>query len=89
MADFDEAYLITIGIEGGYDNDPEDAGGETYKGISRKYYPDWRGWVFIDSYKTQPNFPNNAYSDGTIDTMVRTFYKEHFWNLFWGDQIPD
>jgi len=89
MADFNEAYLMTLDFEGGYNNDPEDAGGETYKGISRVYFPDWRGWVFIDAYKSNPRFPETAYNDGTIDNMVETFYKEHFWNLFWGDKLSD
>lgn len=37
---FDNAFLSTIGFEGGYVNDPDDPGGETKWGISARSYPD-------------------------------------------------
>ena len=37
---WDTAFDITIGFEGGYVNDPNDAGGETKYGISKRAYPD-------------------------------------------------
>jgi len=37
---FDQAFVILIGNEGGYSNDPHDAGGETQFGISKRAYPD-------------------------------------------------
>jgi lysozyme family protein len=40
MYTFDEAFEISIGNEGGYVNDPDDAGGETKFGISKRVYPD-------------------------------------------------
>ena len=36
---FDLAFAITVGIEGGYVNDPNDPGGETKYGISKRAYP--------------------------------------------------
>jgi lysozyme family protein len=36
---FDIAFQITVGIEGGYVNDPNDPGGETKYGISKRAYP--------------------------------------------------
>lgn len=36
---FDKAFEIIIGHEGGYVNDPRDPGGETKYGISKKAYP--------------------------------------------------
>ena len=47
MADFRLAYKKIEAAEGGYVNDPDDKGGETYKGISRKANPDWNGWINI------------------------------------------
>jgi type VI secretion system secreted protein VgrG len=38
---FLKAFNTTMTFEGGYANDPDDAGGETYMGISRRYHPDW------------------------------------------------
>lgn len=81
MANFLEAYSITLGHEGGYSNDPDDVGGETYKGIARRYHPSWRGWFIIDNYKRQAGFPNNAYSDTDLDVSVKEFYKANYWDV--------
>lgn len=40
MKSFDIAFSKTIGHEGGYVNDPDDKGGETNFGISKRSYPD-------------------------------------------------
>ena len=37
---FDEAFERLMGHEGGYVNDPQDPGGETNWGISKRSYPD-------------------------------------------------
>lgn len=41
MADtvFDKAFANVVGIEAGYVNDPQDPGGETKYGISKRSYP--------------------------------------------------
>lgn len=39
MTDFDRAFEIVVGLEGGYVNDPNDPGGETKFGISKRAYP--------------------------------------------------
>lgn len=36
---FDEAFEIVVGTEGGYVDDPQDPGGETNWGISKRSYP--------------------------------------------------
>lgn len=36
---FDQAFKLLIGHEGGYVNDPQDPGGETKFGISKRSYP--------------------------------------------------
>lgn len=87
MADFFEAFKITLGNEGGYVNDSSDAGGETYKGISRKYHGEWNGWVVIDSLKNAPNFPKNLDRDSSLQARVQSFYKMMYWDRFQGDQI--
>lgn len=51
MANFGDAFKKLSIKEGGYVNDKDDAGGETYRGISRKYNPTWQGWNMIDQYK--------------------------------------
>lgn len=91
MAAFENAYQITSGHEGGYDNDPDDVGGETYKGVARRYYPDWEGWVVIDGYKANnnPKFPECLDVNTPLQNMVKKFFKQTYWNLFWGDAIPN
>lgn len=89
MANFLEAYNITLKHEGGYDNDPDDVGGETYKGIARRYHPAWSGWRIIDSYKTKDGFPNNAYNDVNLDKDVKEFYKVHYWDVNLLDEFID
>lgn len=39
MSNFDAAFQIVVGMEGGYVNDPADPGGETKYGISKRRYP--------------------------------------------------
>jgi len=39
MADFERAFRVLVGEEGGYVNDPADPGGETKYGISKRAYP--------------------------------------------------
>ncbi|MBC7912857.1 MAG: hypothetical protein H7Y07_01930, partial [Pyrinomonadaceae bacterium] len=51
MANFDLAYKITMHNEGGYANDPQDNGGETWKGVARNFCPKWAGWVIVDRIK--------------------------------------
>ena len=81
MANFKEAYEKTMGHEGGYANDPDDAGGETYKGIARVYNPSWPGWLSIDAAKTQPNFPGSLDSDMMLQASVGLFYKAKYWDV--------
>ena len=81
MANFNEAYDITLKHEGGYVKDPVDVGGETYKGISRRYHPSWEGWGIIDGYKLRQGFPNSAYKDSNLEILVKRFYKMYFWDV--------
>ena len=37
---FDKAFELTVGLEGVYSNNPEDPGGETKYGVSKRYHPD-------------------------------------------------
>lgn len=82
MAYFDEAFDITMGHEGGYVHDPDDAGGETYRGIARRYHPSWSGWNVIDDTK-----PNLDFDE--LDPYVREFYEAHFWDRLRLDEFDD
>lgn len=89
MADFDAAYTITSAHEGGYVNDPLDRGGETYRGIARVHHPDWRGWKRIDAQRGKEGFPKSLNADRTLQTNVKSFYKQAYWDRFQGDEVAD
>jgi len=87
MADYKSAIKHVLLSEGGYVNDPTDAGGETYKGISRKNWPGWVGWLIIDSEKKKNNFHKVLNSNELLTESVIKFYKMYFWDKVGGDMI--
>ena len=89
MADYHKAYAITLAHEGGYVHDPDDRGGETYRGISRKYHGNWPGWETIDQLKGAADFPAGLDRQTELDEQVADFFKAKYWDRFWGDRIPD
>lgn len=84
MAVFQSAYKKTAIVEGGYCNDPDDSGGETYKGISRNNFPAWEGWGIVDRTKDlNPESLNIALGDNAgLDALVLSFYKKRFWDVY-------
>jgi len=84
---FENAYNKLIGYEGGYSNDPDDKGGETFCGIARNYHSDWPGWAIIDGKKTFENF-ELLLNTPEMQKLVRDFYKKEFWDAFKADDIP-
>lgn len=89
MADFEKAFLETMAAEGGYVNDPQDPGGETYKGIARTRNPKWPGWVTVDLLKNKNNFPKNLSKSQELQEQVRELYKVNYWHKVFGDDIND
>lgn len=83
MANFLKALNITLRHEGGYANDPDDKGGETYQGIARAFNPDWAGWGFLDSlpYKAI----NQVFNQ--LNSYVADFYHQRYWLKNSLDQI--
>lgn len=64
MTPFEVVLQRLYKLEGFESNDKNDPGGETYKGISRTYNPDWCGWQYVD-----------AKDYAKADICVRDFYK--------------
>lgn len=85
MADYKHAIAKILLTEGGYVNDADDAGGETYKGISRKFWPMWKGWVYVDFNKARKDFTRALQTDKNLQSEVYEFYKENFWDKIGGD----
>jgi len=71
MANFKIALSKTLKFEGGYVNDPVDKGQETFKGVSRKNWPKWPGWIYVD---------NKDFTNPVLQDLVETFYKDNFWS---------
>lgn len=89
MANYRESILDILLTEGGYANDPDDLGGETYRGISRKFWPNWKGWVIIDARKEDPNFPRILENSQLLMDAVIEFYDINFWDKIGGDKISN
>lgn len=87
MGEFLAAYKKTNRSEGGFANDPDDRGEETYAGVSRKFYPKWEGWPIIDRYK--PLKHGQLINDFKLESAIRTFYYKNYWQPINGDAIED
>lgn len=92
MAQFNIEFEKLILAEGGYICDPDDAGGETYLGISRKYNSDWYGWKFIDDVKKKygaKNIISILKKDENLTNAAKNLYKERYWDVMELDDIPN
>ncbi|OFZ71393.1 MAG: hypothetical protein A3K03_04565 [Bdellovibrionales bacterium RIFOXYD1_FULL_44_7] len=84
---FDIAFRLTMQNEGlgKLTNDSRDPGGMTYSGISRRYWPEWAGWVTIDQCE-QP-FPPDTIDH--LTDLTKSFYRVNFWNRMQGDEFAE
>ena len=87
MAGFRKALEVLLAHEGAWVDDPADRGGETFRGISRRHHPGWRGWQRIDAARRESNFPGSLERDRYLPRMVAHFYKTHYWDVFQGDTL--
>ena len=87
MAYFQKAFNLVMMNEGGYVDDKDDAGGETYKGISRRYNPTWEGWKEIDILKLKSDFPKGLLNNMLVKDSVNVFYKQRYWDRLLCDEI--
>ena len=91
MAKFDIEFNKLILSEGGYVDDPDDAGGETYLGISRKNNPKWVGWEVIDDIKKKygtKNITSRLKKDVALTNSAKLLYKQNYWDVLELDDIP-
>ncbi len=78
--------------EGSYSNDPMDGGGETWKGITRNFHPEWEGWATIDYAKQiAPIHELNAIlnSNDQLEDFVLRFYDAEYWELLLLSRIKE
>lgn len=90
MANFKEAFDKIVFNEGGYVNDSDDAGGETYMGISRKAHPNAIIWKHIDKitskYKTAKTITKYLKQNKELTHEVESIYKSDYWTKLNLDQ---
>jgi len=86
---FDRCLELVLQYEGTYANDPDDPGGETYKGITRRDHPDWPGWEIIDPRKGQDDFPDLLESMAALQSLLEDLYQRTYWLRTKCDQLPD
>lgn len=90
MSAWDKALEFTLAYEGGYAFDPADRGGETFRGISRRAWPEWDGWQVVDTVKAAhpQDFKTILLKDEDLRARAVAFYRENFWNPIHGDELP-
>lgn len=83
MASYELACQLTGHIEAGYANDPDDDGGETVFGLTRRDWPQWKGWAVIDHLKMQYGLAKaipiiNA--DQELKASAGGIFKVNYWD---------
>ena len=84
MAKFEPlCEMVIMEREGGYHvtDNPNDRGGQTCAGISRRANPDWQGWRLIDS--------GVAPTDSRVKSLIYALYRHAYWEVIRGDDIAD
>lgn len=89
MSEFNIALQKTLVHEGGYVDDPDDPGDETYKGVARAMHSKWTGWELVDRHKNRPGFPATLDKDAQLQEEIVRFYQMNFWDALSGDRIEN
>lgn len=90
MARFESFLPVILQGEGGYSNLSADLGGETYRGISRKWNPSWPGWKIIDQIKKVRTIKNREIiNNQQLNLYVADLYKKEYWIPINGDKLID
>jgi len=93
MADFDKAFETSLLAGSGFIGDPDNDEEEVYRGISRRFHPSWGGWQIIDALRLSASNHNEFYKtlkqNQKLKERVRVFFKQMYWDRFWGDRVPD
>lgn len=91
MADFEKAFKKIIANEGGYVNDKDDKGGETFMGITRKNHPNISLWGIIDNYidiyGTTYGLVKYIKNNDEAMSGIKSIYKKQYWDKLMLDKI--
>lgn len=78
MDEFERALPKLLIHEGGLSNHPKDPGALTMKGVTQRTY---------DAYRRRKGLPLRSVAL-ISDVEVREIYREQYWNVIKGDQLP-
>ena len=92
MAKFELSIMHTLEMEGGWSDHPDDSGKVTYRGITRKNFPNWVGWTKLDKWINANGTPKTGkiFTETEIPGLekdCKDFYKQNFWIPIKGDEI--
>ena len=73
QGNFDKCLELILHHEGGYVNHPQDPGGETNLGVTKRVYEDFGG--------------TKSMKELTVED-VTPIYKKNYWDRVKGDQLP-
>jgi len=79
-----EIFRLVMSKEKGYVHHPDDPGGETIYGVSRRWHPDWQGWKRVDFLKKQGMKDYQINQDARLKQYAGQFY-----NQYWEDHGID
>lgn len=77
-ANFSRCLKLVLASEGGNDDDPDDPGGRTSRGITQREYDAYR--------KTRRNLPSDVWK--APQSAIEAIYETSYWKP-WCPQIPD
>ena len=86
---FEDVIDHVLENEGGFVNDPDDRGGMTFMGISRRWFPDEPVWVRVDEILAVGGNPDEWVNDPPIQHSVKEFYRREFWEKCFCDRLPN
>lgn len=71
---FQYAYRKLLSHEGNYVYHPDDKGGETYRGITKKYNISWYGWRYVDRVRNK---------EWNVDVPKANFWAQDHYLTIW------
>ena len=83
---FQLALSFVLEAEGIYSNNRQDAGGETFRGITKTFDAAWEGWTAID--RAIESGINPSTLDKQLAPSVAAFYQQNYWNAVRADSLP-